>query len=140
MSTVSTDPPVPPPPSSSEVVKPRNGMGVAALVLGVSSLVAAVSFVLFPLGLIAGLVGLILGIIALVRKDAKGSTNPGQAIAGIVCSALALVLAVNITVHVGTWIARNTSTFTTFDKCITQAGDRIAVSNCIATFAREVRS
>jgi hypothetical protein len=28
--------------------RPRNGLGVAALVLGVASLVAALSFVLFP--------------------------------------------------------------------------------------------
>jgi membrane-bound ClpP family serine protease len=140
VSTLSTDPSVPPPPAPPEIARPRNGLGVAALVLGVASLVAAISFVLFPLGLIGGLVGLILGIVALVRKEPKKSTNSGQAIAGIVCSAIALVLAVNITVHVGTWIARNTSTFTKFDTCITQAGDRIAVSNCIATFAREVRS
>lgn len=139
MSTVSTDQPIPPPPDDPVVVKPRNGMGVAALVIGVASLVAAISFVLFPLGLIAGIVGLILGIIAIVRADKKGSTNTGQAVAGVICSVVALILAINLSVHVGTWVARNTGTFATFDKCIAQAGDRSAVSNCIADFARVVR-
>ena len=126
--------PIPPPPS-----RPRNGLGVAALVIGVSSVVAAVSFLLFPLALVGGLVGLVLGIIALSRGRAKGATNPGQAAAGVVCSAVALLIAVDLTVHVGGWVARNTGSFTRFDKCIAQAGNRAEVSNCIARFANEVR-
>lgn len=124
------------PPASA---RPRNGLGVAALVIGVASVVAAVSFVLFPLALIGGLVGLILGIIALTRGKAKESTNAGQATAGVICCAIALVIAILLTVHVGTWVARNTGVFTRFDKCIAQAGDRTEVSTCIANFANEVR-
>ena len=56
--------------------RPRNGLGVAALVLGVASLVAAVSFVLFPLGLLGGLVALILGVIALSRGSTGGMEWP----------------------------------------------------------------
>jgi hypothetical protein len=81
----------PPPPAAS--LRPRNGLGVAALVIGVANLVAAVSFVLFPLALLGGLVGLIRGIIALTRGSNRGATNTGQAIAGVVCCALALVIA-----------------------------------------------
>ena len=39
----------------------------------------------------------------------------------------------------GTFIARNTSVFTTFDNCIARAGNRSAVSDCIARFANDVR-
>src|SRR6266481_744705 len=78
----------------------RNGLGVAALVLGVASLVAGISFVLFPLALIGGLVGLILGIIALARGKNRGATNSGQAIAGVVCCALALVISVDLSIRV----------------------------------------
>src|SRR4029077_11531145 len=50
MSTLqSTEPGQPTTPQSA---RPRNGVGVAALVLGVASLVAALSFVLFPLALL----------------------------------------------------------------------------------------
>jgi len=78
--------PIVSPPSA----RPRNGLGVAALVLGVASLVAAFSFVLFPLGLLGGLVAVILGVIALSRRITGGATNPGQAWAGTICGILAL--------------------------------------------------
>ena len=129
-------PPLPPPTAS---VRPRNGLGVAALVIGVASLVAGISFVLFPLALIGGLVGLILGIIALARGKDRGATNPGQAIAGVVCCALALAISVDLSVRVGTWAARNTGVFARFDQCIAQAANRADVSACIARFASQVR-
>jgi uncharacterized membrane protein len=117
----------------------RNGLGVAALVIGVASLVAAVSFVLFPLGLLGGLVGLIIAIVALAGGKARGATNSGQAIAGLICSIVALIIAIDLSVHVGSWAARNSSVFTRFDKCVAQAANRTAVSNCIAQLADEVR-
>jgi len=117
----------------------RNGLGVAALVLGVASLVAGISFVLFPLALIGGLVGLIIAIVALAGGKARGATNSGQAIAGLICSIVALIIAIDLSVHVGTWAARNTSVFTRFDKCVAQAHNRPAVADCIAQFANEVR-
>ena len=137
---MSTDQPYSPPPAAPQAgPRPRNGMGVAALVIGVASLVAAVSFILFPVGLLAGLVGLIIGIIALTRGARRGATNGGQAVAGVICSVLALVIAIDLSVHVGTWAARNTGTFARFDRCVAQAANRTDVSNCIAAFAQDVR-
>ncbi len=130
--------PASPPPSAASA-RARNGLGVAALVIGVASLVAGISFVLFPLALVGGLAGLILGIIALSRGKTRGATNSGQAIAGVVCSALALVVAISLSVRVGTWAARNTNVFARFDKCVAQAANRADVSTCIARFANEVR-
>jgi len=120
-------------------VRPANGLSVAALVLGVASLVAAVSFVLFPLALPGGLFAAILGAIAVSRGRRTGATSHGQAIAGIVCGILALVVAVVFAVRFGTFVANNTSVFTSFDNCIAKAGDRSAVANCIARFANDVR-
>ena len=135
-----TQPPyAPQPPIPPITTRPRNGFGVAALVIGVASVVAAVSFLLFPLALVGGLIGLILGIIALTRGRTKGTTNTGQAAAGVICSVIALIIAIDLSVHVGTWVARNTGVFTRFDKCVAQAGDRTEVSSCIARFADEVR-
>jgi membrane-bound ClpP family serine protease len=119
--------------------RPRNGLGVAALVLGVASLVAAVSFVLFPLALLGGIVALVLGVIALSRGRTKGATNTGQAVAGVICAVLALVIAGVITARIGTFVARNTSTFTTFDKCLAKASNRSEVATCISNLANRVR-
>ena len=119
--------------------RPRNGLGVAALGLGVASLVAALSFLLFPLGLIGGVVAAVLGVIAMARGRAKGATNPGQAAAGIICGVIALVIGIVFAVRFGTFVAHNTSVFTTFDNCIAKASNRTAVSNCIARLARDIR-
>jgi hypothetical protein len=105
----------------------------------VASLVAGLSFVLFPLALLGGLVGLIIAIVALAGGKARGATNSGQAIAGLICSILALIIAVDLSVQLGSWAARNSSVFTRFDKCIAQAHSRPAVANCISQFANEVR-
>src|SRR6266567_2191245 len=126
-----------PPPADSH--RPRNGLGVAALAIGVASLVAGISFVLFPLVLVGGLVGLILGIVALTRGKTRGATNSGQAIAGVVCCVLALVVSIDLSVRVGTWAARNSDVFAQFDKCIAQAANRADVSTCISRFANQVR-
>jgi 4-amino-4-deoxy-L-arabinose transferase-like glycosyltransferase len=119
--------------------RPRNGLGVAALVLGVASLVAAVSFVLFPLGLLGGLVAAVLGVIALTRGRSKGATNTGQASAGLVCAILALAVAIVFSVRVGTFVARNTNVFTSFDNCIAKASNRSEVATCIANLANRIR-
>ena len=126
-------------PFASQTARPGNGLAVAALVLGVASLVAAISFVMFPLGLLGGLVAVVLGGIAVTRGRTDGATNSGQAIAGIVCGVVALIIAIVFAVRFGTFVARNTSVFTTFDNCIARAGNRSAVSNCIAQFANDVR-
>ena len=114
-------------PSPACPPRSRNGLGVATLVIGVASLVAGLSFVLFPLALLGGLVGLIIGIIALSGGRARGATSRGQAIAGLICCVLALIIAIDLSVHVGTWAARKTSVFTRFEKCIAQAGNWAAV-------------
>ncbi len=127
------------PPAAPPLARPRNGLGVAALVVGVASLVAAVSFVLFPLGLLGGIVAAVLGLIALTRGRAKGATNSGQAVTGVICGIVALAIAVVFTVRVGTFVARNTSAFTTFDNCIAKASNRSEVATCIANLANRIR-
>ncbi|MFE6286897.1 DUF4190 domain-containing protein [Streptomyces sp. NPDC057877] len=76
-----------PPPQTS------NGMGTAGLVLGI---VATVLFCLWPLAFILGLLGVVFGAIGR-RKATRGEAdNGGQALAGIICGAVAMVLAVGM--------------------------------------------
>ena len=128
--------PVPARPESTSDVRSGRGLGVASLVLGVASLVAVFSFLLFPLALIGGVIGVVLGALALARK--RQGTN-GQAVAGIICSLLALVLAITLTVRVGSWARHNRRPIARLSSCLAKANKDPAVRACFVRFANEVR-
>jgi hypothetical protein len=111
---------------------------VASLVIGVASLVAAVSFFLFPLALVGGIVGGLLGALALSGQRRRQGTN-GQAIAGLICSLVALALAITLTVRVGTWARDNRRPLTRLSSCLAKANKDPAVRACFVRFANEVR-
>ncbi|WP_263976809.1 DUF4190 domain-containing protein [Streptomyces sp. NK08204] len=72
---------------------PHNGMGTASLVLGIS---AAVFFCLWPLALVAGIVAVVLGALARGKAARGEATNPGVALAGIICGAAGIVLVLGL--------------------------------------------
>jgi hypothetical protein len=55
-----------------------------------------------------------------------------------VCGVAALIIAIVFAVRFGTFVTRNTSVFINFDNCIAKAGNRSAVSNCIARLANDI--
>jgi hypothetical protein len=57
-----------------------------------------------------------------------GDQAADQAVAGIVCGTLALIVGIVFAVRFGTFIAHNTNVFTAFVNCIARAGNRSAVS------------
>ncbi|MEU1019777.1 DUF4190 domain-containing protein [Streptomyces sp. NPDC005900] len=74
---------------------PANGMGVAALVLGV---IATVVFFLGPLPIVLGVLAVIFGAVGRGRARRGEATNGGQALAGIICGAVGIVLGVALLV------------------------------------------
>lgn len=68
---------------------PSNGMGTAGLVLGI---ISAVIFCLWPLAIILGVLALIFGTIGRSKARRGEATNPGQALAGVICGAAGVVL------------------------------------------------
>ncbi|MFE5817308.1 DUF4190 domain-containing protein [Streptomyces sp. NPDC056479] len=68
---------------------PSNGMGTAGLVLGI---ISAVIFCLWPVAIIVGVLALIFGAIGRGKARRGEATNPGQALAGIICGAAGVVL------------------------------------------------
>lgn len=72
--------------------QPRNGMGVAALVVGIVALL----FSWFPGAGLLGVVAIILGIVGLSRVRKRLATNRGTSIAGIVLGAVATVVGILI--------------------------------------------
>ncbi|MFD3932180.1 DUF4190 domain-containing protein [Streptomyces sp. NPDC058614] len=74
---------------------PSNGMGIAALILGIAS---AALFCMWPLTIVMGILGVVFGVIGR-RKAGRGqATNGGQALAGIICGAVGIVLAIALVV------------------------------------------
>ncbi len=69
---------------------PRNGVGLAALIVGIVTLVLS----LIPFEGYLGVVAIILGVVGLSRVRRRTATNRGAAITGIVLGALAVVVAV----------------------------------------------
>ncbi|MFB8756076.1 DUF4190 domain-containing protein [Streptomyces nigra] len=72
---------------------PSNGMGTTGLVLGI---VSAVIFCLWPIAIILGVLALIFGAIGRGKARRGEATNPGQALAGIICGVAGIVLGVGI--------------------------------------------
>ncbi|MEV5642531.1 hypothetical protein AB0L67_20500 [Streptomyces flaveolus] len=70
---------------------PSNGMGTAGLVLGI---VAAAVFCLWPLAIVLGVLGVVFGALGRGKARSGEATNPGQALAGIICGAAGIVLGI----------------------------------------------
>ncbi|MER6627741.1 hypothetical protein ABT301_05795 [Streptomyces sp. NPDC000987] len=68
---------------------PSNGMGIASMALGI---VGAAVFCLWPVAIIVGVLALIFGFIGRAKAARGEATNPGQALTGIICGAVAIVL------------------------------------------------
>ncbi|MEU1531313.1 DUF4190 domain-containing protein [Streptomyces fagopyri] len=74
---------------------PSNGMGTAGLVLGI---ISAVVFCLWPVAFVVGVLGVIFGAVGRRRVRRGEATNPGQALAGIICGAVGIALSIGMVV------------------------------------------
>jgi len=70
---------------------PRNGFGLTALITGIVGLLFGVLPFTFYLGIILGLVAVVFALLGRRRAKRGEATNGGQALAGLICGALALL-------------------------------------------------
>ncbi|MEV6114128.1 DUF4190 domain-containing protein [Streptomyces sp. NPDC052109] len=68
---------------------PSNGMGTTSLVLGI---VSAVCFLLWPIALVLGILAVIFGALGRGKAKRGEATNPGVALAGLICGGAGIVL------------------------------------------------
>ena len=131
---------VPPPPASEHVGTSsyRNGMGTAALVVGVVALVLAVLLIFFPIAFVLGILAVIFGFVGIRRADRGEANNRGHALAGLVCGALAFVLAISIAIRLGTFINDHSGDFRSFWTCVTGAPSESEQRSCGETLARRL--
>jgi Domain of unknown function (DUF4190) len=108
----------------------RNGMGTTALVLGVVALVLVLLLLFSPLGVLLGLLAVVFGILGLIRANRGEADNRGQAVAGLVTGAVALLLGIFFTLSVGTWFATHVNDFQRFGNCMDNAVGADAREQC----------
>jgi hypothetical protein len=130
-------PPGYPPPSYGPVppATPKNGLGIAALVLAVVGLLS-VATVFAPIAL--GAIAVILGVIGRGRAKRGMADNGGVAIAGIVLGALAIVVGLAF-IAIWTTVWKDVRGGDYID-CIQKAGDnQVAEQHCADQFRHSVQ-
>jgi hypothetical protein len=132
-------PPPPPQPYAGyppPLLTPRNGLGIAALILAVLGLLFSWTI---AGGIILGLVALIIGFLARGRVKRGEATNGGLAVSGIVLGALAIVLGL---VFIPIWIGFFSQLgIGDYVSCMEQAGnDRAAQLQCENSFRDKVEN
>jgi hypothetical protein len=114
--------------------RPRNRVGVAALVVGVVALVLAVLLLFAPLAALLGLIAVILGIVGLGRANRGVADNRGQSIAGLLTGAVALIVGIALTISVGTFFSTHANDFREVSRCLDRAGTDQARATCVRQF------
>jgi uncharacterized protein DUF4190 len=116
----------------------RNGMGVTALVIGVVALVLVLLLLFSPLGAFLGLLAVLFGILGLIRANRGEADNRGQAVAGLVTGAVALLLGILFTISVGTWFATHVNDFRRFGDCMDNAVGAAAREQCARQLSNDL--
>jgi Domain of unknown function (DUF4190) len=132
-------PPPPPQPYSGFApppIGPRNGLGIAALVLAIIGLVFC--WTVFG-GVILGVSAVIIGFVGRGRVTRREATNGGVAIAGIVLGFLAIIVSlVFIPIWIGVFHQLGGSDYI---DCLSKAGsDQQAVQRCADQFREHVEN
>jgi hypothetical protein len=115
---------------------PRNGLGIASLVLAIVALLSVWSVVG---GVILGAVGAVLGVVARRRVTRGQADNGGVAIAGIVLGILAVVVGL---VFAGIWVAFwQEAGGGSYVDCLQNAGsDKARQQQCVDQFRDKVQN
>jgi len=116
----------------------RNGMGTAALVLGIVALVLVALILFSPLGVLLGILAVIFGIVGILRVNRREADNRGQAVAGLVTGAVALVAGLFLAIGIGTFFAANINDFRRFGRCMDDARGDQAREACARQLSRDL--
>jgi hypothetical protein len=132
-------PPPPPQPYSGFTpppTGPRNGLGIAALVIAIIGLVFCWTV---AGGVILGVAAVIMGFVGRGRVKRGEATNGGVAIAGIVLGFLAIIVSL---IFIPIWIGVfNEVGGSSYVDCLSKAGsDNQAIQNCADQFRDRVQN
>ncbi|MFD4295352.1 DUF4190 domain-containing protein [Rhodococcus sp. NPDC058532] len=115
---------------------PRNGAGIAALILGVLAVLGVWTIVG---GIVLGVLAVILGFVGRSQFKKRRATNGGMSLAGIILGALAVIVSI-VLVVVGVGIFNKVGGRDLVD-CLRDAGtDSAAIERCQDEFRQNVEN
>lgn len=115
-------------------LRPRNGMGIAALVLGLFALLLSWTIIG---GIIFGLLALIFGLLGRGRAKRGEATNGGMSIAGLVLGVVGALISIGLVV-LGVSLV-NSPAGQDYRQCIEQSGgDPAEIQQCAEEFSRDI--
>jgi hypothetical protein len=110
---------------------PKNGLGIASLVVAIVGLLTVFG------GILLGIVAVILGVLGRGRAKRGEATNGGVAMAGIVLGALSIVVSI-VAIALAVVFAKEVGAGDLFD-CLQKAGnDTQAQQQCEEQFQRNI--
>lgn len=113
---------------------PRNGFGVAALVLGLLALVLSWTIIG---GIVFGILALIFGLLGRARAKRGEATNGGLSIAGVVLGIIGLLIAIGLVAFLVSIL--NSPAGQNYQQCLQQSdGDSAKIQQCFSEFSRQV--
>jgi len=114
---------------------PRNGFGIAALVLGLLALVLCWTIVG---GVVFGILAVIFGLLGRARAKRGEATNGGVSLTGVVLGIIGLLVAIGLVVLGASLM--NTPAGQNYTQCLQQSGgDRTKMQQCLSEFSDQVR-
>lgn len=124
----------PPPEYGAPLRRPRNGFGIAALLLGLLALVLSWTIIG---GIVFGLLALICGLFGRARAKRGEATNGGLSVAGIVLGIIGLLIAIGI-IALGASFLKSPAG-QSYQQCIEESiGNPAAIERCVSEFGRQV--
>jgi Domain of unknown function (DUF4190) len=119
---------------SAPLARPRNGFGIAALVLGLLALVLSWTIIG---GIIFGITALIFGLLGRARVKRGEATNSGLSVAGVILGLIGLLIAIGLIAFVVSIL--NSPAGQRYQQCLQQSdGDPAKVQQCFSEFSHQV--
>jgi len=129
-------PPIPYPTQSALPIAPRNGLGMAALVIAIVGLLSCFTIVG---GVILGIAAVVMGFIGQGRVKRGEADNGGVALAGVVLGFLSIVAGL-VFIPIYVYLVRQTG-FVDFYDCMTKASnDQAAQQQCETSWSQFVET
>lgn len=113
--------------------RPRNGFGIAALVLGLFALVLSWTVIG---GIVFGILAVIFGLLGRARVKKGESTSGGLALAGVVLGVVAALIAIGL-IAIGVYVLHSPAG-QGYRQCLQRAsGDPAKIQQCASEFGRQ---